>query len=96
MEQHSHPHRHVHENKKAVHDRLARAAGHLEKVRRMVDDDCDCAEVLIQIAAVRSAIDRAGKVLLQDHLHGCIVDAVEHGDRQSIDALCSAIDKFMK
>ena len=62
----------------------------------MVEDDCDCAEVLIQIAAVRAAIENTGKVILQDHIQHCIVDAVEHDDEQALDALCQAIDKFVK
>ena len=95
-EAHSHSHPHVHESKKNVVNRLARAIGHLEKVKRMVEDDCDCAEVLIQIAAVRAAIENTGKVILQDHIQHCIVDAVEDGDDQAIASLCAAIDKFMK
>ena len=95
-EAHSHSHPHVHESKKNVVNRLARAIGHLEKVKRMVEDDCDCAEVLIQIAAVRAAIENTGKVILQDHIQHCIVDAVEEGDDQAITSLCAAIDKFMK
>ena len=95
-EAHSHSHPHVHESKKNVVNRLARAIGHLEKVKRMVEDDCDCAEVLIQIAAVRAAITNIGKVILQDHIQHCIVDAVEHDDEQALDALCQAIDKFVK
>ena len=93
---HSHSHPHVHESTKIVVNRLARAIGHLEKVKRMVEDDCDCAEVLIQIAAVRAAIENTGKVILQDHIQHCIVDAVEEGDDQAIASLCAAIDKFMK
>ena len=95
-EAHSHSHPLVHESKKNVVNRLARAIGHLEKVKRMVEDDCDCAEVLIQIAAVRAAIENTGKVILQDHIQHCIVDAVEHDDKQALDALCQAIDKFVK
>lgn len=95
-EAHSHSHPHVHESKKNVVNRLARAIGHLEKVKRMVEDDCDCAEVLIQIASVRAAIENTGKVILQDHIQHCIVDAVEEGDDQAIASLCAAIDKFMK
>ena len=95
-EAHSHSHPHVHESKKNVVNRLARAIGHLEKVKRMVEDDCDCAEVLIQIAAVRAAIENTGKVILQDHIQHCIVDAVEEGDDQALASLCAAIDKFMK
>ena len=95
-EAHSHSHPHVHESKKNVVNRLARAIGNLEKVKRMVEDDCDCAEVLIQIAAVRAAIENTGKVILQDHIQHCIVDAVEEGDDQAIASLCAAIDECMK
>ena len=93
---HSHGHGHVHENQKAVINRLARAIGHLEKVKRMVEEGQDCSDVLVQLAAVRSALDNTGKVILQDHMRHCIVDAVAAGDTDSIDDLCQAIDKFMK
>ncbi len=93
---HGHGHPHVHANKKAVANRLARAIGHLEKVKRMVENDEDCSEVLIQLAAVRSALDNAGKEILKEHLSHCIIEAVEEGDENAILDLCDAIDKFMK
>lgn len=93
---HEHGIPHVHENRKAVVNRLARAIGHLEKVKRMVEEDCDCSEVLVQLAAVRAALDGAGKVILQDHIRHCMVDAVKAGDESAIEDLCVAIDKFMK
>ena len=92
----AHSHGHVHENQKAVVNRLARAIGHLEKVKRMVEEGQDCADVLVQLAAVRSAIDNTGKVILKDHIHHCMVDAVAAGDQNAIDSLCEAVDKFMK
>ena len=95
-EAHSHSHPHVHESKKNVVNRLARAIGHLESVKKMVEDGRDCSEVLIQIAAVRSAINNIGKVILQDHIQHCIVDAVEQDDEQALESLCQAIDKFIK
>ena len=91
-----HEHGHVHENQKAVINRLARAIGHLEKVKNMVEEGRDCTEVLVQLAAVRSALDSTGKVILKDHMRHCVVDAVSAGDQASIDDLCMAIDKFMK
>ena len=93
---HSHPVPHIHENQKAVVNRLARAIGHLNKVKRMVEEGHDCADVLVQLAAVRSALDNTGKVILNDHIRHCMVDAVQMGDEQAVDELCSAIDKFMK
>ena len=93
---HSAPHGHVHENQKAVVNRLARAIGHLEKVKRMVEEGVDCADVLVQLAAVRSALDNTGKVILNDHIRHCMVDAVSAGDESAIDDLCQAIEKFLK
>ena len=93
---HVHGHAHTHENKKLVANRLARAIGHLEKVKRMVEDDVDCSEVLMQLAAVRGALTNAAKVILQDHIQHCIVDAIEEGDEDAVLDLCEAIDKFMK
>ena len=94
---HSHGHHtHTHENTKAVLNRLSRAIGHLQSVKRMIEEGRDCSEVLSQIAAVRSAIDNTGKVILQDHLKHCIVDAAREGDQGAIDDLCKAIEKYMK
>lgn len=93
---HAHNHTHTHENTRAVLNRLSRAIGHLQSVKRMVEEGRDCSEVLVQIAAVRSAIDNTGKLILQDHLKHCILEAAQQGDQQAIDDLCQAIDKYMK
>ena len=91
-----HGHHHSEEHRKKVANRLARAIGHLESVKRMVEDDRDCSEILIQLAAVRSAINNTGKVILEEHIRHCIVDAVEHDDKQTIEELYEAIEKFVK
>lgn len=90
-------HHHVHSQaeKKAVMNRLSKAIGHLESVRRMVERDEDCSEVLIQLAAVRSAINNTGKLVLKNHIDHCIVEAVEENDEEAIELLNQAIDKFM-
>ncbi|MDY3773429.1 MAG: metal-sensing transcriptional repressor [Candidatus Faecousia sp.] len=90
-----HSHGHVHENQKAVINRLSRAIGHLEKVKRMVEEGYDCSEVLVQLAAVRSALDNTGKVILKDHMRHCMVDAVAAGDQEAINDLIAAIDKLI-
>lgn len=91
-----HSHHHSHEHTKAVLNRLSRAIGHMESIKRMVEDGRDCSEVLIQLSAVKSAINNTGKIILQDHIEHCIVDAVEHGDKDAIKELERAIDRFMK
>ena len=92
-----HPHHHTHsdEEKKAIQNRLSRAIGHLNKVKSMVENDADCSEVLIQLAAVRNAINNTGKVVLKNHMNHCIVHAIEDGDTETIEALNHAIDQFM-
>ena len=94
--EHGHAHTHTHANTKAVLNRLSRAIGHLESIRRMVEDGRDCSEVLIQLSAVKSAINNTGKVILKDHIEHCLVDAVECGDMESIKDRTEAIDRFMK
>lgn len=97
LHEHVH-HRHVHsdDEKKAVINRLARAVGHLEKVKQMVEDDADCSDVLIQIAAVRNAINNTGKLILKNHLDHCIVHAIEDNDLEEIRIFNDAIEKFVK
>lgn len=93
---HNKNHHHSEEHRREVSNRLARAIGHLQKVKQMVEDDEDCSDVLIQLAAVKSAINNTGKVILKDHIEHCIVHAVEDGDTEMIDELNNAIEKFMK
>ncbi len=96
QEGHSHHHVHSEEEKRAVINRLSRAIGHLESVRRMVERDEDCSDVLIQLAAVRNAINNTGKVIMKNHISHCIVDAIEEDDMEAVEALNRAIDRFIK
>lgn len=95
---HGHNHTHTHDPKevKAIVNRLARAIGHLEAVKRMVEEGRDCTEVLIQLAAVKSAINNTGKLILKEHISHCIVDAVETKDTLALENLNQAIDQFLK
>ena len=101
MEKHNHAqaggdHAYVLENQKAVANRLARAIGHMEKVKRMVEGGSDCTEILVQLAAVRSAIDNTGKVILQEYMRNTMADAIATGDEDAVADLCRAIDRYMK
>lgn len=91
-----HVHTHSHAQTKAVLNRLSRAIGHLEAVRRMVEDGRDCTEVLIQIAAVRSALSNTAKVILEDHIQHCVIEAVEQHDMQALEELNKAIERFLR
>ena len=89
----AHAHHHDHTQTKAVVNRLARAIGHLESVKRMVEEGRDCTEVLVPLAAVRSALNSTAKIILKDHIEHCIA-GVDSGDH-ALEELNEAIDKFI-
>ncbi len=89
-------HHHDEAEMKLIVDRLSRAIGHLTAVKRMVEENQDCSEVLTQLAAVKSAVNNVGREILKQHISHCVVEAVEQNDRDVIVSLNSAIDKFMK
>ena len=84
-----------HSHTKAVLNRIARAAGHLNAVKAMVEEGRDCTEVLIQLSAVRAEIVGTAKVILKDHMQHCIVTAVKEGAAQALEALNRAIDQYL-
>ena len=73
-------HIHNHEHHQSVVNRLARIEGHVRAVKRMVEAETPCPDVLVQIAAVRSALNLVGRIILEDHLKSCLVTAVQQGD----------------
>lgn len=89
----AHNHNHDHTHTREVVNRLARAIGHLQKVKQMVEDGEDCSQVLVQLAAVKSALNSTGKVILKDHLEHCIVHAVEDGDTEMLTELSDEIGR---
>ena len=92
----AHSHTHDPEEIRAIVNRLSRSIGHLEKVKRMVENGDDCADVLIQLSAVRAALTSTGRLLLKEHLEHCIVEAMHEGDKEALDKVNKAIDQFMK
>ena len=93
---HTHTHSHNPSNTRAVRNRLARVIGHLHAVERMVSDERDCAEILVQLAAVRSALNNVCKMILREHMDHCVIDAIRENDTASTEELNKAIDLLMK
>ncbi|WP_454054416.1 metal-sensing transcriptional repressor [Clostridium sp. Marseille-Q7071] len=89
-------HNHNHPQQKNVINRLSRAIGHLEAVKRMAEEGRDCSELLIQISAVRSAINNIGKIILEDHINHCVIEAIETNNTEVITDFKNALDKFLK
>jgi DNA-binding FrmR family transcriptional regulator len=88
---------HIHTKQKQVVNRLARIEGHVRAVKQMVADGRDCPEVLLQIAAIRKAIDNTGKIILRDHLEHCLIHAVKEGEHDDfLKDLQNALDHYIK
>ena len=86
---------HTHEHTKAVLNRMSRAIGHMNAVKKMIEAGRDCSDVLIQLSAIKSEITGVSKVILKDHIDHCIVDAVKENDEDAIENLKGAIDKLL-
>ena len=86
---------HTHEHTKAVLNRMSRAIGHMNAVKKMIEGGRDCSDVLIQLSAIKSEITGVSKVILKDHIDHCILDAVKENDEDAIENLKGAIDKLL-
>ncbi len=92
----AHPHVHDPESLRRIVNRLARLEGHIRGIRAMVEESRPCPEVLVQIGAVRGALDRVARIILDDHLTECISRAAEEGNiEQEIAELKAALDRFL-
>ncbi|MEM7768947.1 MAG: metal-sensitive transcriptional regulator [Cyanobacteria bacterium P01_A01_bin.37] len=95
---HPHEHAHVHseESLRMIVNRLSRIEGHIRGVKSMVQEGRPCPDVLVQIAAVRGALNRVARVILDEHLTDCVGRAAAEGNiDDEIDALKAALDRFL-
>jgi DNA-binding FrmR family transcriptional regulator len=97
--EHSHsPHTHVHseESLRRLVNRLSRIEGHIRGIKTMVQESQPCPDVLVQIAAVRGALDRVARIILDEHLSQCIARAAKAGNiEDEIEELKAALDRFL-
>ncbi len=86
----------THRYRKKVIDRLSRIEGHIRGVKKMIEDDRDCPDLLHQIAAIKAAINKVGVLILEDHIESCMVDAVKEGSVEDyVEELKAAIEKLI-
>ncbi|RXZ02172.1 metal-sensitive transcriptional regulator [Fictibacillus sp. S7] len=76
--------------------RLNRIEGQIRGVKGLIERDTYCDDVLTQIAAVQSALNSVGKLLLEGHLKSCIVERIQEGDQEVLDELLVTVKKLMK
>ena len=81
--------------KKETLDRLARAEGHLKKVREMVEEDSYCPDVMHQSRAVQAALKKIDEVILHGHLHSCVLKDI-HGPKSENERLVEELVDLYK
>ena len=78
-------------------NRLSRIEGQVRGIRKMVESDVYCPDILIQVSAVNAALNSFNKVLLAEHLRSCVVDDIKDGrEEEAIDELVKVLQKLMK
>jgi CsoR family transcriptional regulator, copper-sensing transcriptional repressor len=91
-----HPHVHSEESLRKIVNRLSRIEGHIRGIKTMVQQNSPCPDVLLQIAAVRGALDRVARIVLDEHLTECIARAAQEGNMEvEIAQLKAALDRFL-
>lgn len=77
-----------------LHRRLKKIIGQVQAIDRMVDEDIPCEDILSQLNAAKSALNKCGQVVLEGHINHCIKDAIESGDEEEIKNFTKAIERF--
>ncbi len=78
-----------------LHRRLAKIIGQIQAIDRMIEQDIPCEDILSQISAAKSALNKAGQVVLEGHLKHCVRDGIEHGDAdKTIENFTKAVERF--
>ncbi len=89
---HVHSHQHTHE----VLMRMQHIIDELKSVRTMVENGCDCSDVLVRISSAENKVRDVGRIVLKDHMEHCVVDAVQNDDREALKKLDQALTRFMR
>ncbi len=84
------------DEQKALKNRLSRIEGQVRGIRRMVEDEVYCVDILNQLIAARSALDAFGRELMAQHVRDCVVTGVKQGDEAVVEELISTLRRMMK
>jgi CsoR family transcriptional regulator, copper-sensing transcriptional repressor len=86
-----------HRQTRAIINRLSRVEGHIRSIKKMLEDDRPCPDVLTQLAAVKAAVQKAAQVVLEDHIESCLGQAVAKGNiDEEWQHLKEALDKYIE
>ena len=77
-------------------NRLSRIEGQIRGIKKMVEEDAYCTDLLIQVAAVNAALNSFNKELLASHIKTCVAEDIRNGKDETIDELVSTLQKLMR
>lgn len=77
-------------------NRLNRIEGQIRGIKRMVDEDVYCPDILVQVAAVNAALNSFNKVLLGNHIKTCVTQDIKDGKEETVEELLVTLQKLMK
>jgi len=81
---------------KSLTNRLSRIEGQVRGVRKMVEADAYCVDILTQVSAIQAALNAFNRELLGNHIRTCVADGIRAGDEEIIDELVTTLQKMMK
>ena len=77
-----------------LHRRLAKILGQVQAIDRMIDEEIPCEDILSQLNAAKSALNKVGQVVLEGHIRHCVLNAVRQGDEDALNSFTKAIERF--
>lgn len=81
---------------KDLTNRLSRIEGQVRGIKKMIEEDAYCTDILTQVSAVQAALNSFNKVLLANHIRGCVADDIREGKDEVIEELVTTLQKLMK
>jgi len=81
---------------KELLNRLSRIEGQIRGIKKMVDDDCYCTDIIVQVSAAAAALNSFNKELLSRHIKTCVSEDIKAGEEETVDELCALIAKLMR
>ena len=84
------------EEYKSLINRLSRIEGQVRGVRKMVENDAYCVDILTQVSAIQAALNGFNRELLSNHIRTCVMDDIRNGNDEIVDELVQTLQKLMK
>ena len=84
------------EEYKALINRLSRIEGQVRGIRKMVETDAYCVDILTQVSAIQAALNAFNRELLANHIRTCVMDDIKNGKDETVDELVQTLQKLMK